>query len=486
MTSAAPQADPRRVDVPLDEVMLAMDVVDTLRHQRAQVAAELDEDQRRAQLIARVQSIYESQGMEVPEEVIAAGVQALVEDRFVYTPPERSLAVRLAEIYVERLRWAKRTALVGALLLGAWLLYYIPLRIERGQQLEGYRVQLENLSTRVTRADNESKLLRRRLDSQEVPDTATASAELLATASSAWNGAQDDLRAVRKALGGSPEVDTFLDTPAQHLQFVSAQGEVLDRVNEQLGQVDERLLRLRKLLDLRGTIDRVLFRLQGTPLAEDKRGELEAQRSSLLGMVDAGNLEEAEQGLRSLQQRIGAILKAREDRQDNQRELQRLVARLEGMRLDAGVRREMDALVAGARAAIAAEDDVTASQRLRKLSTEIASLDQEYELRIVSGRGKRSGVWRNTPGRQRNHYIIVEAIGKGGRRLRLPIRNEENNRVDRVGAFGVRVSAATFEQVKQDKLDNGIIDKRRFGRKARGKREVEYFYPVTGGRITRW
>lgn len=50
----------------LDELMLAMDVVDTLRHQDNLVARELDESRREAELIARLRQIYESQGLPFP------------------------------------------------------------------------------------------------------------------------------------------------------------------------------------------------------------------------------------------------------------------------------------------------------------------------------------------------------------------------------------------------------------------------------------
>ena len=58
----------------LDELMLAMDVVDTLRHQDNLVARELDETRREAQLIERLRQIYRGQGIEVPERSIAAHI----------------------------------------------------------------------------------------------------------------------------------------------------------------------------------------------------------------------------------------------------------------------------------------------------------------------------------------------------------------------------------------------------------------------------
>ena len=63
-------------DRPLDEVMLAMDVVDTLRHRRNLVERELSEEDRDTRLIERLREIYRNQGIDVPDSVLAAGVAA--------------------------------------------------------------------------------------------------------------------------------------------------------------------------------------------------------------------------------------------------------------------------------------------------------------------------------------------------------------------------------------------------------------------------
>lgn len=98
---------------PLDEVLLAMDVVDTLRHREKTLMRELDEAGRRTELIERLKDIYHAQGIEVPDAVIEEGVKALKEQRFAYLPPKPSLSVRLAKLYVSRGTWG--TPVIGAL-----------------------------------------------------------------------------------------------------------------------------------------------------------------------------------------------------------------------------------------------------------------------------------------------------------------------------------------------------------------------------------
>jgi len=110
---------------PLDEVMLAMDVVDTLRRRERLVAAELDDATRRETLKDRLRDIYEAQGIEVPDRILEEGVKALTENRFVFDPPKSSLSVRLAHLYVSRGRWGKWVLGGIAILLVAALVNYV-------------------------------------------------------------------------------------------------------------------------------------------------------------------------------------------------------------------------------------------------------------------------------------------------------------------------------------------------------------------------
>ena len=97
--AAATPAVPR---AKLDDLMLAMDVVDTLRHRERLVERELAEDVREQQLIERLRDLYKSQGIEVSDATLAEGVKALKESRFVYTPPKPGLGRTLATLWVNR------------------------------------------------------------------------------------------------------------------------------------------------------------------------------------------------------------------------------------------------------------------------------------------------------------------------------------------------------------------------------------------------
>lgn len=95
------------VKQPLDDIMLAMDVVDTLRRRERLVKKELDEEGRHEDLKERLRKIYAAQGIEVPDHVIDQGVAALKEERFTYKPPPDTFSSRLARVYVKRNKWGK-------------------------------------------------------------------------------------------------------------------------------------------------------------------------------------------------------------------------------------------------------------------------------------------------------------------------------------------------------------------------------------------
>ncbi len=120
--TAAPTV-PTAPPAPLDEVMLAMDVVDTLRHREQLVAKELASAEREEDMYARLRQVYAAQGIDVPERILREGVVALRENRFVYTPKGSPGARRWAMLYVQRRRWAT-LFLVLAVLLGAGAFAY--------------------------------------------------------------------------------------------------------------------------------------------------------------------------------------------------------------------------------------------------------------------------------------------------------------------------------------------------------------------------
>ncbi len=209
-TGTAPEA------VKLDDLMLAMDVVDTLRRQDAFVARELDEDARERELISRLRKIYRDQGIEVSDATIEQGVQGLKESRFVYQPPKPGLGVSLAKLWIARGRiGAILSAAVGAIGL-LWAGYYFlsvrPARVATQLAEEEFANLPQALSGAHNTALNDAK-------AQAARDKAD---ELLAAGEDALS--REDAAGAKKALAQLQNLDQKLRLTYQ-LMIVSRPGE---------------------------------------------------------------------------------------------------------------------------------------------------------------------------------------------------------------------------------------------------------------------
>lgn len=166
---------------PLDDIMLAMDVVDTLRHRQDLVERELSGEARERQLIDKLREIYHQQGIEVPDAIIKEGVAALAESRFAYTPPKPGLAVTLARLYVGRKKWAP-AALAIALILGIGLGgYFLAYKPFQASQAEAARVELaERLPAQMDALYqtifNETKVQQATIEAEELRNRGKAAA----------------------------------------------------------------------------------------------------------------------------------------------------------------------------------------------------------------------------------------------------------------------------------------------------------------------
>ena len=151
-------------------------------------------------------------------------------------------------------------------------------------------------------------------------------------------------------------------------------------------------------------------------------------------------------------------------------------------------RERAESLLAQGKSALQKDDTDAARAVVEQMETLMHEIEREYELRIVSRPGERSGVWRvpEANPEARNYYIIVEAVTEDGEVLELPIVNEEDGKTYQVSKWGMRVDQAVFERVGRDKMDDGIIQQNRFGTKRQGFLTPEYLMPSTGRSITSW
>ena len=144
---------------PLDELMLAMDVVDTLRHRELVLERELQSEDRDQRLLERLREIYTAQGIEVSDEVLAQGVRALREDRFVYAGPRPGVARSLATLYASRGRWGKWVGGVTAVIVVALLAFQFLVRGPELRAIEELPADLQGAYQGITVATQDQTAL---------------------------------------------------------------------------------------------------------------------------------------------------------------------------------------------------------------------------------------------------------------------------------------------------------------------------------------
>jgi hypothetical protein len=219
MSDVAVAGTPRG-EAKLDDIMMAMDVVDTLRHQEILVAQELGEEERERQLVERLREIYTAQGLEVTDRILIEGVRALKESRFVYTPPPPSMARTLAVLWVRRETWLKQVA-VAVLGLGVvWggYQYFVVGAAERGAE----RARIELAETLPAELDRAHKAV---LAEARVPAARDRASEILNDGRIALE--RKDPAGARTAIGA---MNGLLDRLRQEYAI-----RVVSRPNEQSG-----------------------------------------------------------------------------------------------------------------------------------------------------------------------------------------------------------------------------------------------------------
>lgn len=200
----------------LDELMLAMDVVDTLRHQEGLVEKVLSEESRDLALKERLRALYEGQGLKVSDRILDDGLRALKESRFAYDPAPPSFARTMALLWVGRAMVGKvaAAALLAIVILGG-VTYWRTASTERAAEA----VRVEMTATLPETVDAAEKALATEALTSEAQAEA---AKRLAAARTAI--ASGDVAGARQAVASLADLRAKL-AQTYELRLVSRPGE---------------------------------------------------------------------------------------------------------------------------------------------------------------------------------------------------------------------------------------------------------------------
>ncbi|NVJ66280.1 MAG: hypothetical protein HWE16_07305 [Gammaproteobacteria bacterium] len=416
-------------DVPLSDVMLAMDIADTIRHRERIVEHELSAEDREKALFVKVKKTYASQGIEVSDATIREAIQAIEDERFAYKSPKESLFTKFAHAYINRAKWGKGLAAILGIAGLAWVISWAVFTLPKQWELDK---QANALNQSIVEANTSEESLQARLD---------ALVEEL-------NRATEPKDSELQALYQRQKQNSFelLKSAATHIDIA-------------------RPLRLKNNFDGDDYKD-------GGTLALDQVDRQKFQLSQAKQKLD-----QAETNIKQLHQLNllpSELLNLRNQALD--------IAQTNHAKNLANT------FYANGIAGIKGMDISSAHNATTDLKDLIEDLQQSYQLRIVSRHNERTGIWRQPDINHsaRNYYIVVEAIDKNNRKLTLPILNEETGQVSRVNKWALRVDKSVYDRIARDKHDDGIVQNNLFGTKSVGKTTIDYQIPTTGKAITRW
>lgn len=416
-------------DVGLSDVMLAMDVVDTLRHEQKLVQRALNADAREQELIARVKRAYQAQGIEVSEAMIRDGVAAIQAREYQYEPPPPGFKTRLLTAWVRRRRIGSGLAAVGILagLIGAGWYGFVVYPEQRARVAMAADL---NQSLTVAGADIDSLVQRRQ-------------------------------RLQRR----------LQDVPAIEPRELRNAGDRLERETATALAAAETALADATALRRPATVDAENVSARETEL----RGSLQRQSRAILAATTA--LDAAENAL-DRRARLTALPGT----------LATLRRQAQALAIPDSVDADIEAVYQRGSSALGRGDTDTADAAVTELENLLERLDSAFDVRIVSRPGVLSGVIREPPNNRTasNYYLVVEAVTADNRRLAQRIRSEEDGSEAVVTRWGIRVDEQVFERIRRDKADDGIIQAADVGRKPRGYVDIQYSIPTRGGLIHEW
>lgn len=490
--------------------ILTMDVVDELRYRDARLAELAKQSYGGDELKARLAEIYRTQGIEVPDAVLEAGIKAQREKRFIYAPPT-GFKARLARLWIKRSR-VGHVAAAGILALAGLLSGYhfgwvVPAERDASAAIAELASKAALVPDRVISLAARFDVAQARLNASVEQAAHSAQSSRLSAAAVETESARDSLAAAISdalAKARSREMPPTLDRVDGVTRFVGAAPDwavgkdpvlalrsrlegmdaELDRVAADIQALEESAARLDRALSISVALDAsndALLEARLTPSVDQVRARYYAAGDAAVRSVKLQEASAAASRLATLgadAETVSAIASSLADL--------RQAAKRTGV---AGTDlQEIEALASRVASGNTVESLPDAEGALKHLKAAVKMLEEAYVYRVVNRRGEKSGVWRyheNSPG-SRNHYLVVEALDDQGKAATLPIRNEESGETELVNIFAVRVSEETYTRVGQDKMDNGIIDDDLVASKERGALNPTFKIPTAGGYITHW
>ncbi|MEK6879446.1 MAG: DUF6384 family protein, partial [Nanoarchaeota archaeon] len=470
-----------------------------LRQQREEVKRQLNIEDSKNDLKRRILETSKVTGEELKEEDIDRAISLYLSGLYQFKGAESPTEENFAELYIDRKRIGKRYGIPLLFLAGGFIAYnlisdaVVAARSkfkERSIESEiekGYQIRQQLSSDIATASHSPITELLDQSDKQTLENT-MLNAELTLKGT-------DEFFLVFCSDGTSSDNITRKNYQEAQQQFRPIES-VLDSVVTSIRSSNELLNRQEQMFSAQKSLDSLILEIENSnpPQVLMERAKLiyENGITSLRNkQVEKGleyrkNLEDLSTDVKEL-----SVLPA---------QLNQLYSSIKSVAEEREAIDQADKINQEAQTYLKTADVKNLKQTIQRLSEIDSILKQDYKITIINRQDLKSGIDRyytdENGKRSSGYYLIVEAKDKSGRVMSILIENEEDGKTYKVDMWGERVPEEVYEAVKEDKIDNGIINDDEFGLKRRGYINPEITMKIGGvfrkkpieraGQITNW
>lgn len=446
----------------------AMALIDELRANDIALEEHLNADQQKSALFERIRDYYKKKGIAVNDELINMGVQEYFKNRLRFipttlTPLERALAT----LFITRNRWLKKTV---ATCLSLIVLTVVTVNAK--SWLEAASAERRMVQEQTYEKDLNSLKERVNQTAKEVFALSLWTPKFTSSAYLGWmSNVKDSLSEATSSVYTLPNQ---LDADERDISSLEAAAENVDSV-QSLVKAKSHWVSLEEQM---GQLAARSETEKWYPPVAKAWSDLRAQASD--GGADIVALHQSLIALNRL-------LRVQSTVDSKQKALEEKFRAAIASGIAGKDRNRVEEVYEMARRNLGdfnMDDFQSKASELAYLS-EIATTELQY--RVVNRPGTKSGVERtyNSSGGKK-WYGVVEAINGSGHPFAMRVTDSESSRVSNATIFAVEITQSRYQEMKEDKLSDEIVDDAILGTKPIGKLEFTRNTGVLAGLITIW
>lgn len=466
-------------DMKLSDQLGAMAIIDSLYAQQIALEEHLNLPELRQRIASRIREYYQQNGVSINDELIEQGVASWFANRLRYQAPEPTFLQKSgAFLYMTSGRWLRG---LGLILLAVVLMVAYVFYAEHRDLAQFNRDMLSRQSEQAQIKTQAAELAGQLASYQQIPLAYAARpvADIIEQAQQKLNAlsAKQQAAVVSDASAGKELLEKRLEEQIHH--------------NYLLFTLYDQALTLAKKLPVLLKDDRRLSTITRDPHFPDFIRQ--APELSTLVSSAALPLAKGDELASAKVDRAVAVFNSEITRLELFNQLAEHSSRLTALKLSPTDKKAVAEQIAAAKNLLATLtlSDGAASQAW---ADTLQGLDDTYRfiitpltLVVVDRVGEKSGVERTYDASGgKSWYLIAEAQTAQGTPFPMRVKDSETGVQQKVATFGIRISQAEYEKLKNDKLDDGHVDNYLVGKKPANQLSIDYVRPVQPGRILSW